>query len=286
MSGRVIEIPVLEDDGLTTPTVGDWLDKYRLVKLYASVFTTSMREKWDSLVYIDLFAGAGRAKIRSTDRIVPTSPFLALELDHRFHRYVFCEAAAERLGALRRRVLRDHPEADARFIEGDVNQSVPQILAEMPQYDEGYGVLGFCFVDPYSLGNLRFETIASLADRYMDFLVLIPTGYDATRNEGFYLAPTNRTIDRFLGNAGWRADWEAAKDRGLTFDRFMTDSFGESMTRLGYIYEGIDSTHLVKSTEKNLRLYRLALFSRHKLGAKFWGEVRKYATPQQTLDFM
>ena len=54
-----------------TPDIGSWgEEKYRHVALYSSLFVKSMRNKWDCLVYIDLFPGAGRARIRSTARIV------------------------------------------------------------------------------------------------------------------------------------------------------------------------------------------------------------------------
>ncbi|HUP25918.1 MAG TPA: three-Cys-motif partner protein TcmP [Thermoanaerobaculia bacterium] len=284
MSRSPLEIPTLEDDGLLTPEVGDWAeDKYRLVKLYANLFTTSMRRKWEELIYIDLFAGAGRAKIRGAERIVPASPLLALSVDPRFDRHIFCEADPKRMMALQERVRRDFLEADARFVPGDVNQNVPAISAELPQVRRGRRVLRFCFVDPYSLRNLRFDTISSLAEWFVDFLVLIPSGYDATRNEGIYLSPENRTIDRFLGRAGWREEWATARAAGKAFDQFMTDTFAESMKTLGYRYEGFHYSHLVRSTEKKLRLYRLVLFSRHELGEKFWKQAQKSATPQRSL---
>lgn len=284
MSPSTIEIPTLEDDGLYTPAVGDWAEeKYRLVKLYGRLFTTSMRGKWDELVYVDLFAGAGRAKIRGKERIVPASPTLALTLEHPFDRYVFCEEDEDRMQALRGRVQRDFPATDVRLVDGNVNRNVRRILAELPELRPGRRSLGFCFVDPFSLNNLRFSTIAGLSERYMDFLALVPSGYDATRNEGLYLPTTNATIDRFLANDNWREEWAKAKAQGQSFDRFMTDAFGRSMEGLGYLYQGIDSTHLVRSTEKRLRLYRLALFSRHKLGAKFWAAVQKYGVAQGRL---
>lgn len=286
MSAKPIEIPTLEDDGLETPEVGSWAEeKYRLVKLYASVFTTSIRDKWDELVYLDLFAGCGRARLRDSGRIVPASPFLALTLEHPFGRYIFCERDFDLLNVLQRRVQGEHPEIDARYIQGDVNQQAPRILGQLPRPSSQYKVLAFCFVDPFGLKNLHFETLATLADRYMDFLVLVPTGYDATRNEERYLEEDDETVGRFLGLPGWREEWVLAKQSGRTFDRFMTDTFGQCMSSLHYIYEDIDSTQLVRSTEKNLRLYRLVFFSRHKLGAKFWAEVRKSASPQRNLPF-
>lgn len=284
MTSSPMEIPTFDDDGLLTPEVGDWAEeKYRLVEMYASLFTTSMRARWDELAYIDLFAGAGRAKIRGTDRIVAASPLLALGVLPRFDRYIFCEADQGRIQALEERVRRDFPQADARVLPGNVNQNVAAVLAELPPVQRGRSSLSFCFVDPYSLKNLSFETISSLAERFIDFLVLIPSGYDATRNKGIYLPRENRTIDRFLGRSGWREEWAAAQTAGRTFDQFMTDAFAESMKGLGYRYEGLHYSHLVRSTEKKLRLYRLVLFSRHELGEKFWRQVRKYAPAQRGL---
>jgi hypothetical protein len=82
-------LPILEDDGLFTPEVGEWAyKKYLRVWMYDELFTTSMRDKW-TLVYVDLFAGAGRARLRDSKRVVPSSPLLSLDLPHRFHRYIF-----------------------------------------------------------------------------------------------------------------------------------------------------------------------------------------------------
>ena len=85
----------LEHDGLHTPEVGSWSDvKYRLISNYAEMFSTSMRKKWDKRVYIDLFAGAGRAAIKDTKEIVETSSLLAMGVTHPFDRYVLCDSEA------------------------------------------------------------------------------------------------------------------------------------------------------------------------------------------------
>ncbi|HEX2252754.1 MAG TPA: three-Cys-motif partner protein TcmP [Thermoanaerobaculia bacterium] len=283
MSARRIEIPILDDDGLYTPDVGDWAeDKYRRHKLYATLFTNSMRDKWKQLVYVDLFAGAGRSRVRPAGRIIPASPVLALSLKHPFDRYVFSEADPKRMQALKARVARDYGDADVSFLAGDVNQQVGAVLSKLPPKGNA---LTFCFADPFSFKNLPFATIQRLADRYIDFLVLIPTGYDATRNERRYVFPDNPTVDSFLGRRDWRDDWLSARAGGQTFDHFITDSFGAAMRSLGYIYGGIESSELIRSTKKHARLYRLVLFSRHSLGSKFWGEARKYSSNQRQLPF-
>jgi hypothetical protein len=45
------------DDGLPYSQVGPWaIDKYSLVSLYDSLFSTGMKNRWNSRIYIDLFA--------------------------------------------------------------------------------------------------------------------------------------------------------------------------------------------------------------------------------------
>jgi len=62
----ISKLPELKDDGLITPEVGAWADdKYRLVGNYAAMFAISMKKKWECQVYIDIFAGAGRARIET-----------------------------------------------------------------------------------------------------------------------------------------------------------------------------------------------------------------------------
>jgi hypothetical protein len=49
---------------------------------------------------------------------------------------------------------------------------------------------------------------------------------------------------------------------------------------LGYLPLGLDQMKLVRSDEKNLPLYYLAMFTKHPTGSKFWQDVLKYATDQ------
>lgn len=56
-----------------------------------------------------------------------------------------------------------------------------------------------------------------------------------------------------------------------------------SMQSLGYLKQPPDQMRLVRSDEKNLPLYYLALFSRHKTAFKFWEDVLKYSDDQMGL---
>ena len=118
-------LPAVEDDGLLTPVVGAWAEqKYLLLHNYAGMFATSMKRKWKHRVYIDLFADAGRARLRGSNRIVPASPLLALMVADPFDRCIFCEMNDARIRALEVRCEREYPDVDTRFVRGDSNQRV------------------------------------------------------------------------------------------------------------------------------------------------------------------
>ncbi|MGB9181331.1 MAG: three-Cys-motif partner protein TcmP, partial [Pyrinomonadaceae bacterium] len=224
------KLPELDDDGLITPEIGAWgEEKYRLVGTYAKMFATSMKGKWDCRVYIDLFAGAGRARIKNTKRIIPASPMIALDIGDKFDKYIFCDQDPLKIKVLQQRVLKDYPKVDSQFILGDTNKSVERILQEIPQPRKGFKVLCFCFADPYNLENLKFETIRKLSVRFMDFLVLIPSGMDANRNISYYIKPANKVVDSFLGKPNWRDEWKPAEAEGENFGHYLTRQFGREM---------------------------------------------------------
>ncbi len=272
-------------DDLVVSEVGPWTeDKLKLVGIYAALFSTAMKGKWDCRAYLDLFAGPGVSRIRGSGRLTWGSPFVALGVPDHFDCYVFCEEESSKLAALEQRMATFTTDINVHFVPGDANTNTDEILSKLPPPSRSQKVLTFCLVDPFRMRDLRFETIRTLAaERFIDFLILIPTGMDATRNvDKVYLQPADETVERFLGRP-WRIDWSAAQAQRITFDRFLTDSFGASMTELGYRYEGIARTELIRSYKKNLPLYRLAFFSRHPLGERFWRQASKYANAQGSL---
>lgn len=280
------KLETVEDDGLPIAEIGSWgEEKYRLVSYYASLFVTSIRSRWDALVYLDLYSGSGYSRLRGTDRVILASPLVVLGLSDNFDKYVFCDANDENSNALKTRCENLYPERDVKVICGDANNSVNEILSEIPQYRKDFKVLAFCFLDPYYMRNLQFSTIQGLSKLFMDFLVLIPSGMDANRNEMNYVKEDNTTLDDFLGTRDWRARWQQEKLHGKSFENFVVEEFGKSMEGINYIDPGIESAAPVRSDEKNLLLYRLALYSKHPLANKFWDETKRYTTPQTEFNF-
>ena len=244
------------------------------------MFATAMKRAWDQRVYIDLFASAGRSRLRETNRIVSSSPILALDVPDQFDMYIFCEKEEELLNALMQRVASTYPAVDVKYLLGDVNKNIDNIIEEIPKYEK---VLSFCFVDPYKMRDIKFATIKALSARRIDFLTLIPTGMDAGRNIEKYVRDSNRTVENFTANTYWRKKWQEAIKRNTGFDLFIAELFSAEMKDLGYIYGGIDESVLIRSREKKLPLYRLGFYSRHSLGGRFWQEAKKYSANQINL---
>ncbi len=271
------------DDGLPCPEVGAWSEtKYRLLRLYDSLFSTGMKYKWDRRVYIDLYAGAGYNRVRNTDKILVGSPLLALTVADPFDKYIFCEKDQGLLSALQVRAMRVAPSANVAYVPGDCNEKVEQICAEIPIGSRDNTVLGLCFVDPFDLG-IKFETLRKMSTRFLDFLCLLALHMDANRNYSRYVSEDSHKVDEFLGTEKWRETWvEAQKNRTL-FPRFLAQQFTAQMGTLGYIPPPLYSMKEVRSDDNNLPLYHLALFSRNSRAYEFWNDVLKYSTDQISL---
>ncbi len=269
------------DDGLETPDVGIWaIEKYRILNCFVDIFSTGMKNVMDKRVYIDLFAGAGRAKIRENEQVVGTSATIALSVKKPFDKYIFCEQDEKKLSALEKRIERDFKERKVVCLHGDSNELVDQIKKEIPTKGK---VLSFCFVDPFGI-NIDFETIKKLSKSIkMDFLILLAISMDANRNRDYYTSEKSDKLDRFFGGREWRVEFQKTKPRGNKFRRFIMTEYIKKMKSIGYIdMKPSEITYRV-TAKGNISLYHLAFFSEHPLGYKFWNEAKKYGTDQLDL---
>jgi three-Cys-motif partner protein len=273
------------DDGLPMSRVGPWaLQKYRLLDLYDTLFSTGMKRHWNQRVYVDLFCGPGRARIRGTGRVEETSPLIALRVPDRFDKYIFCDRDANNISALCDRVVREFPDVEATYVLGDCNEVVARIVEQVPRPSSGRSVLCFCFADPFGIDDLKVKTIQALSARARtDFLVLLALDMDANRFQSLYVKETSRVIDEFLDDPSWRSKWAIARDQGVDFRIFLAKAFASRMVDLGYLSAGLERMKEVRSDERNLPLYHLAFFSKHPRGYQFWDQVLKYGTDQLSL---
>jgi hypothetical protein len=92
-------------------------------------------------------------------------------------------------------------------------------------------------------------------------------------------------VDELLGDSNWRGRWESQRLPGSSFPRFLAEEFVARMVAIGYGSESKRTMEEVRS-DRNLPLYHLVFFSRHRLGYKFWKEARKYHSDQSELEFV
>jgi three-Cys-motif partner protein len=268
-----------EPDGLKTTEIGRWaLDKYRVLALYAHLFSRGMKNKWLNRVYIDLCAGSGLSQIEGTDQLYYGSPLLAMGVPDPFNRYILCERDEGSLSALRQRVSRLFPQRDVRFVLGQHDEKIKEVAKEIPR---GNSVLSFCFIDPFDL-SIKFSTIRYLSTFRLDLLLLLMLGNDANRNVRNYTNTTNHKIDEFLGLPEWRNRWHEEEKKGVTFVRFLAETFNKQMEALGYLPMPFDRMKSIRSDD-NHPLYHLALFSKNERAYKYWDEVITYSTLQRSL---
>ena len=280
----VIQVSRLSDDRLYTPDVAGYAErKYALVATMAEIVATGMKNQWDRRVYLDLFSGAGRARVRRSRVILPTAATLALEIPDPFDDYVFCDIDPQCTDALAARTRSSPLASRIRILNVDVNAAVDSVLRSLPTPSKGNTVLTMCVVDPFKMRDLRFATLRALSQRLIDFLVLIPSYMEAHRNEPQYCRSSNAILDGFLGDPEWRSGWARVNDGKTHFGDFIARCFGEQMKRLGFQHADLSDMELVLYPGKNVRLYHLAYFSKHPLAAKFWAQARKYSSGQKTL---
>lgn len=286
-SGMAEEREITRDDPHYLPEIGRHsLEKIRRHNYYAGIFAKAMVRRWTHLVYIGLYAGAGRARIRGTAQIVETSAMAVLKQEVPFTRYILVDSDSRCIEALAARIEGLDRDLDVILIEAPVNEAVPQILDALPRFDPAAGetMLGLCFVDPFRV-DLDFAVIRRLARFRMDFLVMLPLGFDLRRNLRRYLQDKeDERVGRMIEAPGWREEWRARGEPDRYFVRFALEKFDEAMERLGFRRREMKDTVSVKVTGMGVYLYSLALYTRHPLGEQFWKTTLKGTRSQTELE--
>ncbi len=234
------------------------------------------------LVYVDLYAGPGYTRIIETNRILRTSPLIALSLPNPFNVYIFCDENKKYIDTLETRVKREFQGKETYFINGDCNKSIEEIKNKIPAHAKGKRVLTFCFADPFDL-NLEFKTIKELsANKLVDLLILQAYYMDANRNYENYLNEDNNKIAKFLGDRDWRNKFQESEYYPNNFVQFLTNAYDKNMKELKYLEPKINS---IKLPFKNVKLYYLSFYSKHPRGNDLYKKVQEYADDQFDLGF-
>jgi three-Cys-motif partner protein len=224
------------------------------------MFTTAMRTKWPELHYVDLFAGAGFARIRDSHELVLTSPLIAATLRYPFTSLHLCDANRSYCDALSERLGRLPGPPVHTVTCGDCNALIDRVLQGIPSQS----ALCVTFADPFGL-HLDFETVRRVADLRSDLIVLMADNMDALRNWArYYNDNPSSSLDRFMGEPGWRD--ALAGRHGPTQARALREHYLTRLRTLGFQHFAIERFRNSRGAD----IYSLVYASRHKLGLKFW----------------
>ncbi len=265
-------------DGLRVESIGEWAEatKHRILRNYIEA-TREVRSKFlpprghGGAAYIDMFAGPGRARDRSSGDIVDGSPLIAAKHTAApFSRVIFCEIDPGSVAALRTRTRGDNRVI---IVEGDCNREIHRIVGEIPPHG-----LNLAFIDPYGLDSLYFATIENLArsSERMDLLIHYPTGA-MKRNIGKAKtqAVTKARMAKALGE-GVRAE------RPRDVVRQIDETLRKNLENLGYTGRKVRSVPVINS--KGVIMYHLVYASRHPLGDDIWESITRPKQAELPLD--
>jgi three-Cys-motif partner protein len=260
-------------DGLPLRCVGGWSKaKYYYLKNYIDAFATATRLKWHGKIYyIDLFAGPGKSRVRDTEEEIDASPLLALNSPFPFANYFFVDLDREVLSVLSERCRSHALYGSIRFIAGDCNKIIDEIISEIPLRS-----LSLAFIDPTGV-HFNFPTVQKLATRKIDLIVTFPQGMAINRNIKKFLTEKHSPLDEWIGDEEWRELYykKLKERRDETVEKGIIGYYGRKLEALGYQEVKMGDEVLVRSTRKRLPLYCLLFACKHPLGHKLWREIGK-----------
>jgi three-Cys-motif partner protein len=196
----------LDAGSLQLDSIGRWsVRKNDMVEYYAQVYsqiTANANAKF-TRYYIDGFANRGLSRIRDSNEIVKGSALRLLDLSAPFDRYVFVERNPQRADDLRRNV---GPRQNVEILTGDANVELPQRVFPRIAYERYERAL--CFLDPYNMSGLSWETIAAAGkNQAIEAVIHFPT-MDAHRtvlmtDHSKIRAPMAKKMTAYWGDQSW-----------------------------------------------------------------------------------
>lgn len=282
---------------------GDWSDK-KLDALaeYLKAYTTALKNQPFELIYIDAFAGAGKAMVEeqkeeslfdSADldndaRYRHGSPLQAIENDPPFHRFIFIDRKEESIATLRSQcdATKAGKQKRISYITGDANSE----LRKLTQMDWRKR-RAVAFLDPYAL-HVTWDTIKAIADtKAIDMWLLFPAMAVNRMLPRSGIVPTewaNRLTETF-GDEEWR---------DVFFKTETPDLFGMETTtktpapfqklseyvtnRLRSVFAGVVDTPLLLRNSGNAPLFLLCFGSGHPTGAVIAKRIANHIIKKQS----
>lgn len=274
------------DDGDVVQCVDDWAeDKYYYLERYLKA-SRAARGKYSTngnAVYVDLFAGPGKCRLKRKKIEIAGGALRAKTLEEApFNRFIVNDISADNCRALKKRV------PGAEIHNEDAKIAVETITNDLLKANYKYH---FVFLDPFAPKVLPFSILRRLSElQHLDIMLHFPIGA-IRRNYKQSLKAERTVIDNFLGTDKWRAEVKGKPESHA--DNAIVSLYLEQLMSLGFPSEGLGiidatgkgylSTTVAEiKNSKSVVLYYLILASKHPLAAKIWHSTLKYDAAGQT----
>ncbi len=186
--------------------IGYWSEvKLSIIKEYAAAYSRILtKQPRLEHVYIDGFAGGGLHISKSSEDIVPGSPWNALRVDPPFYEYHLVDLNSGKADSLRE-LAASRPDLRVFVYEDDCNEILCRLISERVRYEDYRR--GLCILDPYGL-HLDWDLVAAAGrSKTVDMFLNFPT-MDMNRNALWHdsarVDPRNSArMTRFWGDETW-----------------------------------------------------------------------------------
>jgi three-Cys-motif partner protein len=272
---------------------GDWTaEKLERVRKYLPAYTTIMnKQPFFQFAYIDAFAGTGYRTLKQDENpnelmfpeiveqevlsFLDGSARIALEVQPRFHKYIFIEKSEGRFQELQK-LKTEYPslQNDIELVQSDANDYLKD-LCRNPNWKRHRAVL---FLDPYGM-EVDWDTIVAIANtQAIDLWLLFPLGVAVNRllkKDGNIDTGVRGKLDRFLGTTDWYdVFYETIPTPTLFGNEMVTQKKGDFklieqyfVKRLQTIFTQVADNPLPLYNSKNNPLYLLCFAAGNPKGA-------------------
>lgn len=210
---------------------GDWTaKKLNIFTSYLDAYLIALQNQKFKKIYIDAFAGTGEIETSDGEAYLAGSAKRALSAEKRFDHYYFIESDESKASELEHMIDTEFPHLK-RFTtvyRGDANEKLGKIINDIDwRFNRG-----LLFLDPYAT-QVDWATLERVAGtKSIDVWYLFPfSALNRMLPKNGKYGSWENTIDRLLGDNGWRTEFYKKDPQLSLFDLGVIDG-GEEEDRL------------------------------------------------------
>ena len=210
---------------------GDWTaKKLNIFTSYLDAYLIALQNQKFKKIYIDAFAGTGEIETSDGEAYLAGSAKRALSAEKRFDYYYFIESDESKASELEHMIDTEFPHLK-RFTtvyRGDANEKLSNIINDI---DWRFS-RGLLFLDPYAT-QVDWATLERVAGtKSIDVWYLFPfSALNRMLPKNGKYGSWENTIDRLLGDNGWRTEFYKKDPQVSLFDLGLIDG-GEDEDRV------------------------------------------------------